>query len=109
MGRAGEEEPSGAALGVDRPLDRPEQIRRPLYLVDDGGAGETRDKSLGIAPGGFEGREVVQSHVAFQELLADELSRHRGLPDLPGSDQENGRELRKRTPDEGENVSANHV
>ena len=86
VGGAGEQEPPGAWIGVDGSLDRHDQVRRALNLVDDR-AVDAAHETDGIDQGGLEGGGVVQCYEG--DGIASNPLRQRGLPRLPGAAYQN--------------------
>ena len=89
IGRAGEQEAAGTAPLVHGQLDRQQQVRHPLHLIDHGSI-EAADETLRILAGGGAGGGVVEGEVG--PLLAGELAHQGGLAALAGPvEQHHGR------------------
>ena len=106
-GGAGEQEPAGTRVGVDRLLDREQQFGHPLDLIDDheiSAGNELGRVILRRLPDG----SAVQAPPFGSALLAD--LRHEGaFPALPGPVDENDPGVGQRFPDLGGGMPRNEA
>ena len=73
VGGAGQQEAAGRALPVHRRLEGGEEAGGVLHLVEDDGAGQSRQKALGVAAGRGEDADVVQGEVGGGALRGQGL------------------------------------
>ncbi|GEM28665.1 hypothetical protein NS2_69040 [Nocardia seriolae NBRC 15557] len=69
MSRTGQQEPAGSAIGVDGLLDRQQQLRYSLYLVDDQ-EGIVEDELRGVVAGRLPGLRLVEAPPSRADLPA---------------------------------------
>jgi hypothetical protein len=93
VGRAGEQEAARPAVAVDLRLDRQEEVRDALDLVQGDRAGKTGQEPRGIVLGsGADGR-VVQGEIAGRALPGAQFLDQGALPDLARSVQQDDRSI----------------
>jgi hypothetical protein len=80
--RSGQQEAPGTAVAVDAGLDREDEVRYALHLVDDRPAAETRHEALRIGARARLDVEVVQRHELREPSPADEATHERALAPL---------------------------
>ena len=106
-GGAGEQEPAGTRVGVDRLLDREQQVGHPLDLIDDHKV-SAGDELGGVVLCGLPGGGAVQAPPFGFAFLAD--LRHEGaLAALPGAVDENHPRVGQCFPDLGGGMPRNEA
>ena len=92
----GEQELSARLIAVQAPLDRQQQARYTLNLVDHRCPVDSCDKASRICPSCVRCRLIIEADQSGRVLIRRDVRDQCALADLPGSEQRDGAALSKR-------------
>jgi len=98
IGGAGEEETAGAAIAVNGELDRTEELRDALDLVERHRVWQRGDEACGVVAGGAEESLVVEADVVS---AGDAELREGALAALPRAEERDDGGVRQRLGEAG--------
>ncbi len=107
--RSGEQELPARLVAVEAPLDRQQQARYTLNLVDHRRAGDRGDETCRVFSRCVRRRLVVEADQSGGMLVCRDVCDERALTDLPGPQQRDGATFGKRFEDLRADVARKEV